>query len=261
MAYTFPTLPAIQLEAGKKIYFASDFHLGIPDHASSLVREKLICRWLESIAHDAAHIFLLGDLFDAWIEYKHVVPKYFTRLLGTLARLRDKGIPITVFVGNHDLWMYGYFEKELDISVLHQPAKININNTSFLLGHGDGLGPGDTKYKILRKIMTNKISQGLFSWLHPDIGIRFGQFFSKSGYDKKEHEQVFLGDKEYLIQFCKLFLQQEPMQYFVFGHRHYKLEHKLSKESTYINLGDWLHYNSYGLFDGNNFTLQTYIAN
>jgi UDP-2,3-diacylglucosamine hydrolase len=255
MAKNFQSLPPIILPANKKVYFASDFHLGIPNHATSLQREKLICNWLENIAPTAEHIFLLGDLFDAWIEYKLVVPKYFTRFLGTLAKLSDAGIPITVFVGNHDLWMYGYFEKELNIPVLHEPVKVSINSAQFLLGHGDGLGPGDAKYKALKKLMTNKVCQKLFSWLHPDVGVRFGNYFSQSGYDKKEHEQVFLGEKEFLIQFCKAHVQIEPIDYFVFGHRHYKLQHAITPQSTYINLGDWLQYNSYGAFDGTSFHL------
>ncbi len=258
MSYSFNSLPNLTVPSNKKVFFASDFHLGIPNYASSLEREKLICQWLEQVAPEASHIFLLGDLFDAWIEYKHVVPKYYTRFFGTLAKLTDSGVPITVFVGNHDLWMYGYFQQELNIPVYHAPMKININNTTFLIGHGDGLGPGDTKYKALKKIMTNRVCQKLFSWLHPDLGLRFGNYFSQSGYDKKEHEQVFLGDREYLVQFCKAYVLQEPIQYFVFGHRHYKLQHAINSQSTYINLGDWLHYYSYGVFDGNNFTLKNF---
>jgi UDP-2,3-diacylglucosamine hydrolase len=258
MNYHFQSLTPIELPVNKNVYFASDFHLGIPDYTTSLQREKLICKWLENIAPHAAHIFLLGDLFDAWIEYKHVVPKYFTRFLGTLAKLSDAGIPITVFVGNHDLWMYGYFQKELNIPVLHAPVKITINKRQFILGHGDGLGPGDRNYKVLKKVMTNKICQKLFSWLHPDLGVPFGNYFSKSGYDKKEHEQIFLGDKEYLIQFCKQYLQQEPIDYFIFGHRHYKLLHAITSESSYINLGDWLQFNSYAIYDGKELKLLEY---
>jgi UDP-2,3-diacylglucosamine hydrolase len=255
----FPHLDDIQLPAGKKIYFASDFHLGIPDHATSLQREKLICTWLDEIAKDAYHIFLLGDIFDAWLEYKTAVPKGFVRLLGKLAQLRDYGIFITAFTGNHDLWMYGYFEQELNIPVHHNPVTVTINNKQFLLGHGDGLGPGDEGYKRLKKFLNNGFCQWLYRWIHPDIGIKMAQYFSYKGIDKKQIDDKFLGeDKEYLILFCKDYLQQQHVDYFLFGHRHYKLEFALPGNSTYINLGDWLQYNSYAVFDGNHCSLQTF---
>jgi UDP-2,3-diacylglucosamine hydrolase len=258
----FKQLPNITIPDGKKIYFASDFHLGMPNHATSLQREKLICKWLDTIAADAYHIFLLGDIFDAWLEYKTAVPKGFVRLLGKLAQLRDDGILITAFTGNHDLWMYGYFEQELNIPVHHDPILVAINDKQFLLGHGDGLGPGDNGYKRLKKFLNNGACQWLYRWIHPDIGIRMAQYFSSRGIDKKQTEDKFLGeDKEYLILFCKDYLQQQQhVDYFLFGHRHYKLEFALPGNSTYINLGDWLQYNSYAMYDGNTCGLHTFTA-
>ncbi len=253
-------LPSIQIPIGKKIYFASDFHLGIPDAATSLQREKIICNWLNTVSKDAAHIYLLGDLFDTWMEYNNVVPKGFVRLLGTLGLLKDKGVNITVFTGNHDLWMYGYFEQELSIPVIHHPVEITINNKLFVLGHGDGLGKGDTRYKILKTFLRSNICQWLFRRIHPNIGLRVATYFSKRGLDKKEKENIFYGeDKEYLIGFCKTYIQQNPsVNYFIFGHRHYKMKYAITATSTYINLGDWLSYNSYAVFDGVTCTLITY---
>ncbi|MFM2192735.1 MAG: hypothetical protein RLZZ118_1692 [Bacteroidota bacterium] len=256
---SFAQIDSIHVPAGKKIYFASDFHLGIPDAATSLQREKLICRWLEECSKDAHHIFLLGDLFDAWLEGNKVVPKGFTRFLGKLATMVDNGIGITAFTGNHDLWMYGYFEAELNIPVYHHPIKIEINNKLFLLGHGDGLGPGDLKYKFLKQFLNNKLCQWLYRRIHPDTGVSIAQFFSEKGLDKKEENELFLGeDKEYLIQFCKQYILQEHIDYFLFGHRHYKMEYKVNATSTYFNLGDWLRYNSYVVFDGVACKLEVY---
>ncbi len=255
----FPTLPAIQLPTDKKIYFASDFHLGIPNGADSLAREKLICSWLKIVAKDAAHIFLLGDMFDAWIEYKTVVPKGYTRLLGLLANLTDSGIAIHFFSGNHDLWMYGYFEQELNIPVYHTPHHITINNTTFLLGHGDGLGPKDAGYKALKYFLRHPACQWLYARLHPNLGMGLANYFSRRGLHKKNTDSVFLGEgKEFLILFCKEYQLKCPTNYYIFGHRHYKMMHSIAENSKYCNLGDWLTYNSYAQFDGTELTLQDF---
>jgi UDP-2,3-diacylglucosamine hydrolase len=257
----YSSLPPITLGANKKIYFASDFHLGMPDAKTSLIREKKICEWLLSIAPTAEHIFLLGDIFDAWIEYKRAVPKGFTRLLGTLANIADSGVKITIFTGNHDLWCYGYFEEELGIPVLHHPVTININDKKFFLGHGDGLGPGDRKYKFLKKFLNHPVCQWLYARIHPNTGIWLAEYFSGRGADKKDDDNTFLGeDKEYLILFCKEYLQHQHADYFLFGHRHYKLDLALSDTSRYLNLGDWLQYDSYAVFDGVDCKLEVYKA-
>src|SRR5690606_30770414 len=171
----------MDLPEGKKVYFASDFHLGIPDKASSLAREKRICRWLDDIKHDAACIYLVGDLFDAWFEYKHVVPKGYLRFLGKLAELSDAGVPIEVFTGNHDLWMNGYFEQELGIPVHKAPIIRTYNEKTFFIGHGDGLGPGDRGYKVLKYIMSHPLAQWLYKGIHPNWGIGLAGWLSGLG--------------------------------------------------------------------------------
>lgn len=245
---------------GKKIYFASDFHLGIPNHTLSIAREKRICSWLDEIKKDAALIYLVGDIFDTWFEYKHVVPKGFVRFLGKLAELTDRGIPIEMFTGNHDLWMRGYFQEELNIPVHHQEIRRSFNNKNFLIAHGDGLGPGDRGYKLLKSVLRNPFSQWLYRRLHPDTGIGIASYFSHRG-PKHEigPEEKFLGpDKEWLVQYCLEVLKTEPVDYFIFGHRHLTLEYPLPGNSMYINLGDWLRYNSYAVFDGTHTRLQYY---
>lgn len=245
------------LPQGKKIYFASDFHFGIPDKATSLAREKRVCRWLDDIKQDAAHLYLVGDLFDAWFEYKNVVPKGYTRFLGKLAELSDLGLPIEAFTGNHDLWMRGYFMEELNIPIHHQPIHLEANGKKFLIGHGDGLGPGDNGYKILKKVLRDPFSQWLYRRIHPDTGVGLASWLSHKGPKHIAAEDPFKGpEKEFLVQYCLQHLQQEHIDYFIFGHRHLALEYPLPPNSLYINLGDWLRFDSYAVFDGVDLKLQ-----
>ena len=242
----------IDFEEGKKIYFSSDNHLGAPNHKNSLVREKRFIRWLDSIKEDASAIFLLGDLFDFWFEYKKVVPKGFVRILGKLAEISDAGIPLYFFAGNHDMWMDGYFENELNIQVFDKPKKFIINKKHFLIGHGDGLGPGDKGFKRMKKVFKNSFSKFLFRWIHPDIGVRFAQYLSTknkllSGTDDIEYKGE---ENEWLVQYCKKIILKEKFDFFVFGHRHLPLDINISQSSRYINLGDWISYFSYAVFDG-----------
>ena len=209
---------------------------------------------------DAAAIYLLGDLFDFWFEYKTVVPKGFIRVLGKLAELSDAGIPITFFVGNHDLWMRDYFQKELGIVVHHQPVELNVNQKKLFIGHGDGLGPGDRGYKWMKKVFNHPLSKWLFRWLHPDWGVRLGQYLSqKNKLISGEEDVKFLGeDKEWLVAYSQKKLKEEHFDYFVFGHRHLPLEIELNQNSKYINLGDWITHNTYAVFDGTTMNLKTW---
>jgi len=244
-------MKSIEVPSGKRVYFASDNHLGAPSSAESLPREKKFVRWLEDSRKDAAAIFLLGDLFDFWFEYKSVVPKGFTRTLGKLAEITDSGIPVYYFVGNHDLWMQGYFEEELHIPVFHSPQQFGIGGKKFLIGHGDGLGPGDKGFKRMKKVFTNPVAKWMFRWLHPDLGVRIAQYFSvKNRLISGEDDVHFQGEEnEWLVQYAKRKLEQQHYDYFVFGHRHLPLEISLSATSQYINLGDWIRYYSYGVFE------------
>lgn len=244
----------------KKIYFASDQHLGAPTSDKSKEREKKLVRWLDQVKVDAEAIFLLGDLFDFWFEYKTVVPKGFVRVLGKLAEIKDSGIPIYFFVGNHDLWMNDYFEKELGIPVYYEPKEFTFSGSTFLIGHGDGLGPGDNGYKRMKKVFTNAVCKWLFRWLHPDLGVRLAQYFSvKSKLISGEEDVLYLGEeKENLIQYSKQVLTKKHYDYFVFGHRHLPMTLALEKNSEYVNLGDWISYFTYGVFDGTHFELKSF---
>jgi UDP-2,3-diacylglucosamine hydrolase len=244
----------------KKIYFASDQHLGAPTPEASLPREQKFVSWLDSIKNDAEAIFLLGDLFDFWFDYKTVVPRGFVRVLGKLAEIRDSGIPVYFFVGNHDLWMDDYFEKELNIPVYHSVKEYTFNNKTFLIGHGDGLGPEDKGYKRMKKVFTNPVSKWLFRWLHPDIGVRLAQYLSvKNKLISGEADVRFLGeDKEWLVQYAKRKLETKHYDFFIFGHRHLPMEIKVNDHSKYINLGDWIGYFTYGVFNGDTLELKKY---
>lgn len=250
----------MEFPKGKKIYFSSDNHLGAPTAEKSRPREEKFVAWLDLVKEDAAAIFLLGDLFDFWFEYKHVVPKGFVRVLGKLAEITDSGIPVHFFVGNHDLWMNDYFQKELNITVYHHPKKFTFNEKTFLVGHGDGLGPGDKGFKRMKKVFTNPFSKWLFRWFHPDLGVPLGQYFSvKNKMISGDEDVKFRGEEnEWLIQYAKRKLQTEHYDYFVFGHRHLPLEIKLKDNANYVNLGDWINYYTYGEFDGERMQLKTF---
>ena len=272
----------IQLKPHKKIYFASDFHLGAPNLKASQEREKKIVRWLNSISNDAQVIFLVGDLFDFWHEYKRVVPRGFTRLLGKLAELSDSGIKIIVFTGNHDLWMLDYFETELGIQVVRGSVELVVSyeslsdelnsrhmthdsrlTTTFYVNHGDGLGPGDNGYKLLKKwLFDNRLVKWAFrTLLHPDFALILGQAWA--GYSWRKHEKeappTFWGeDKEWLYLFAKEIESKQHHDYYIFGHRHIVLNHQVAENSKIIILGDWITHFTFGVFDGQNFELNHY---
>jgi UDP-2,3-diacylglucosamine hydrolase len=235
-----------------KIYFASDFHLGAPNYESSLAREKRIVAWLDEVKTDAAEIFLIGDVFDFWFEYKRAIPKGFVRLQGKIAEITDSGIPVHWFIGNHDMWIFDYIPKELGVKMYKTEIEREFFGKKFMIGHGDGLGPGDRGYKFIKKVFRNKVCQWMFARLHPNFGIGLANLLSrKSRVATGQADATFYGeDKEMLIQYCKSKLTEKHFDYFVFGHRHLPIEFELSANSKYINIGDWITYFSYAVFDG-----------
>ena len=252
----------MEIATGKKVYFLSDFHLGAPNDTESRKREDRLVRFLQDARKDAGVIFIVGDIFDFWFEYKTVVPKGFVRILGTLAQMADEGIQLHIFTGNHDLWMQDYLSKELNAKLYFEPQQFTIQNKQFLIGHGDGLGPGDEGYKRLKKIFTNPICQWLFRWLHPDAGIQLANYFSRKSRAKTGNaDELFLGeDKEWLILYAKEQAKTMAVDYFIFGHRHYAIDLRLNDKSRYINLGDWIRLNTYAVFDGKDLQLLTWEA-
>ncbi len=249
----------ITLPQGKKAYFLSDWHLGWPDPAESRKRERKIVQWLREIEEEAAALFLVGDIFDFWFDYRHAVPKYFTRILGQLAHMSDKEIEIHYFFGNHDMWIKDYFEAETGMHIHSDAVDLTLNQLKIFIAHGDGLGPGDRSYKFLKKIFRNPLAQWLYGWLHPDLGIPLASFFSKSSRASTPGNITdFHGPgKEHLMQFSEQVLVHEHYDYFIFGHRHHAADFPLSnRQSRYINLGDWIKWFSYAESDGNKVELK-----
>lgn len=247
------------MEPGKHLYFASDFHLGIPNYEQSLAREKKLIQWLDSVAPNAERIYLMGDIFDFWYEYKKVVPKGYVRLQGKIASLCDQGIDIYFFKGNHDMWMFTYFQKELGIKLISDELEFEENGKSFYLHHGDGLGDGDRGYKMLKRIFRNLLCIWLFGILPNRIGLGIAHYFSsKSRLANASNDEVFQKDSEWLLQFCNERVKTKSYDYMIFGHRHLPLEIDLDNGGKYINLGEWLHHYTYAVFDGENVRLETF---
>lgn len=260
MPSLFPELPPLDLPAGKRVYFASDFHLGAPDAATSRERERRIVRWLSEVAKDAVAIYLVGDIFDFWFEYKHAIPRGFSRLQGKLAELTDAGLPITLFTGNHDAWMFDYFTQEMGIPILREPVSQRIGPQLFYIGHGDGLGPGDFAYKrVLKPVFTSPITQWLFARLHPNLGIGLATRWShQSRLQNGAADEKYFGEDEWLLVYCRQMEQRQHHDYYVFGHRHLPLDVAVGPGSQYINLGEWVNYCSYGVYDGTAMVLREY---
>lgn len=253
----------------KKIYFASDQHFGIPNRALSAEREAVFIRWLDEIAEDAEALYLMGDLFDFWFEYKTVVQKGYVRLFGKLAQLIDSGIPVYYFRGNHDIWAFDYLETEVGMELHRKAVVTTLKGKQFFLAHGDGLGKGDNGYKFMKKLFEWRFNQWLFKWLHPDWGTRIGWFWSRKSRHSNnlkesksiEKEGVSLTEslmKERLTDYCKEVLKQEKIDFFVFGHYHQPIEYALTPEAKIFTLGDWVNHYSYGVFDGETFELKRY---
>lgn len=247
------------IDAKNKIYFVSDIHLGAPALDNNLEREKLFVQWLDEIKKDAAELYLMGDIFDYWYEYRKVVPRGFTRTLGKIAEITDSGIPVHFFTGNHDVWVFDYLPKELGVQVHYQEMRVTLNGKKFFLAHGDGLDPYDKGYHLLKKIFTSKVLQWAFSRLHPNFSMALGHAWSKKSRVSKGISVPFHGEeKEGLYLFAKSVLEREEVDYFIFGHRHLLLDLPLGKNSHYVNLGDWIVHYSYGVFDGEKFELKKY---
>ncbi len=245
---------------GKKIFFASDFHLGVPTPEVSRERERNIVAWLESIRHDAHSIYLLGDIFDFWFEYRHTIPRGYVRLQGKLAELSDAGIPINFFTGNHDMWMFDYFPRELGVTIYREPQVLYVGDQKLLIGHGDGLGPGDYTYKILKRFFNSRVCQWLFARIHPNLGMAIAHAWSrKSRIANSKREEKYYGDeKEFLLIYCRELERREHHDFYVFGHRHLPLDISVNGSSRYINLGEWVNFNTYAVYDGETMELKIF---
>ncbi len=260
-------IPKITIPKGKKIFFASDFHLGIPNHDESLKREKKLIAWLQSIRHEAHSIYLMGDIFDFWYEYKTAVPKGYVRFLGLLAELTDEGIQIFLFRGNHDIWAFDYLREECNVNLCRKPMITQFNDKVFYLAHGDGLGKGDYGYKLLKILFEGKLTQFLFKWLHPDIGLRIGLFFSRRSRlanqtKAKKHKEEIPVSKLRLLHYAEAVKENHSeINYFIFGHNHVSVRESVKDNAEMIILGDWLTLFTYTVFDGNQLIIKSFNVN
>lgn len=243
-----------------KTYFASDFHLGTPDYQSSLQREKKIVSWLDCIKEDAQTLFLVGDVFDFWYEYRHAIPKYHTRILAKLAEFTDAGIKVYFFKGNHDMWTFDYLSKEIGLEIIDEEWTGSIGKNSFFIHHGDALGPGDYLYKGIRKLFRSSWAIWLFHRLHPNFGIGLANYLSRKSRAKnmeKDLEPLPL-EQEFQYQFALDMQKKASFDYYIFGHRHQPRNETIGENSRFINLGDWVNYNTYAVYDGHELELKTY---
>jgi UDP-2,3-diacylglucosamine hydrolase len=233
-------------------------HLGLPNYKESLAREKRFVQWLDTIKHDAKEIILLGDIFDFWFEYKRAIPRGFTRFLGKLCEITDSGIPVHFFTGNHDMWIFDYLPKETGIILHKEPIVKEFSGKKFFLAHGDGLGPGDRSYKLLKRIFASRFSQWLFARFHPNMGIWIANSWSTHSRYSRETRPFEGEDKEWLILYSKNLLKSEDYDYMVYGHRHLPMDLPLNKKTRYINLGDWITNFTYAVFDGKKMELKKF---
>lgn len=249
----------------RPVFFLSDAHLGSLAISHRRMQERRIVNFLESIKHKAAAVYLLGDIFDFWHEYKTVVPKGYTRLLGKISELTDLGVEVHFFTGNHDLWIHDYFERECGMIIHRDIASVTeIYGKVFYLAHGDGLGGHDRKYQCLRAIFHSPVCQRLFAALHPRWGMTFGLKWAEHSRRKHERqggEPPFLGeDKEPLVLFAREYLQSHPdTDYFIFGHRHIELDLNLPPAARLLILGDWIDKFTYAVYDGEHLFLENFI--
>lgn len=248
----------------KKIYFASDAHLGARFHTDPLAAEKKLVRWMDSIRHDAAAVYFLGDMFDYWFEYKYVVPKGFIRFLGKVAELTDAGVEVHFFIGNHDIWMFDYLPRETGAVIHREPLTVDLLGSHFFLGHGDEVDNRSLSFRFIRALFRNRFCQWLYAGIHPRWTMGFAYAWSlhsrRTGLQQQKEKDRYEGeDAEYLVAFAKEYLKAHPdINFFIFGHRHIMLDLMLSRFSRLLIAGDWMKLFSYIEWDGETLTLNQF---
>jgi UDP-2,3-diacylglucosamine hydrolase len=247
----------------KKVYFLSDAHLGSRAIPHGRTQERRLVNFLDSIKNKASAVYLLGDMFDFWYEFKMVVPKGYTRFLGKISELTDLGVEVHFFIGNHDIWVGDYLSKECGMIIHREPYTCEIYGKIFFMAHGDGLGDTDRKFKFLRAMFHSKFLQFMFSTIHPRWSVDLGLTWAKHSRLKRENgkEPPYMGeDKEYLVRYSKEYLKTHPnINYFIYGHRHIELNLMISHAAQILILGDWITQFTYAEFDGDQLQLNNYI--
>lgn len=252
----------LNIEEGKKVYFASDAHFGLELFTTPIEAQKRFCAWMDNIKPDCGALFLVGDMFDYWFEYRTVVPKGFVRFMAKVAEFTDCGIPVYIFYGNHDMWMLDYLKDECGCTIVPDEWYGDILGKRFYIEHGDGCGDPSLSFFLMRKFFRSKVAQWFFRWIHPDLTMWFGYLWSNKNRKRKKDskEKDFLGeDKEFQIQWAKKHFSVHPdVDYYVFGHRHIEKTltlHGENKDAYLAILGEWVTKTTYGVYDGNEFKL------
>ncbi len=237
-------------------YFASDMHLKFDGYSTSRATELKAIKWLDMVAEDAIAIYLLGDIFDFWFEYKRVAPKGFVRILGKIAELTDRGIEIHILAGNHDMWMLDYFEKECGMMIHRDEQRITLLGKTLLLRHGDAVGITSIPVRLMNSIFRSKLLHRYFSALvHPNLALKFGCWWSGHSRKSKSISHCFRGEDEYLVQYSRRVLEQDKIDYFIYGHIHCAEIFKLNELSKAIFLGEWIESPTYARMDSNGIKL------
>ncbi|MBR4229124.1 MAG: UDP-2,3-diacylglucosamine diphosphatase [Bacteroidales bacterium] len=242
-----------------EVVFISDAHLG--SGTDSLKREQELCVFLDSLKERCSKLFLLGDIFDFWFTYRHLVPRGHVRLLGKLAELADSKVELHFFIGNHDMWLFDYLEKEMGAVMHNDPEVMEIGGRRFLIGHGDGQGHLDKNYDFLRRVFRSRLNQRLFALLPASLTFPIARRWSDTNKDKHARQNTlhYLGDdREGIVVYCRQRLEKEHFDYCVFGHRHTPLVMQLTEKCTYVNTGDWLFNRNYAVFNPTDNTIKLY---
>jgi UDP-2,3-diacylglucosamine hydrolase len=252
------------------VYFISDLHFGAPTPEASRARERKVVAFLRSIEARCGTLYIVGDLFDYWFEYKQVVPRGHVRVLAQLAAMVENGMSLHVFTGNHDLWIRDYLTEEIGAVIHYEPLEVVFGSKRFYVAHGDGLGPGDLKYKMLKRVFTHPLAQWAYNRLHPNFGVGFAARMSRASRNSQgEDDHAFLGENERQLIHSRTILADRWVDYFIYGHRHHvknlelatKEENGTNFESRYVVLGDWITLDSYAHWDGTELTLNTFTYN
>ena len=233
-------------------YFASDVHLGLTWEEYDHTRERIFAGWLDSIRKDAKEVYLVGDVFDFWFEYKRVVPKGFTRTLGKISEMTDAGIKVHFFTGNHDMWLRNYFERECGMIVHYRGELVSHAGKTIMVAHGDNISTeGQPMLRIMNRVFRSSLARRMFrKLLHPDLSMRFGKWWSAKSRKSKALKEEFRGEDEFLVKYARECVATGlPIDYFVFGHIHCAEDYALNERSRVIFLGEWIEDPHYAVLD------------
>jgi len=238
------------------VTFFSDVHLGFGSREAEKARENRLLAFLEAVRPHTEQLFILGDLFDFWFDYRTVIPRGFHRTLAALQAYTDGGRPVHYLVGNHDCWMGDFFATEIGARVYEEPFEIALQGKRLLLHHGDGLAQKDLGYRLIKPVLRSKFNRALYRWLHPDIGVRLARGSSRSSREYTSTKDY--GESPGMEEFARRRIEG-GVDYVLMGHLHTPV-YKPMGSGAYVNLGDWMEHSTYAVLDSGVLTLKTWSA-